>query len=633
MRGIESERYTEMLRMKLKPVLGLLMLVVLAAFVACSSDADDATKAPSTQATTPPATAKPADKADPTAKPAADAPAVDHANADRNRTLVIPLGGNQIVNFDNFNPYALGNKTHRAMLSKGVNEMLFYSNLNTGEMIPGQAESFEYNDTYDEITVKIRNGVKWSDGEPFTSADVVFTLNLLNKSGTAIANIPFEKGIMTNIEAIDDLTVRITLKSPNPRWFWRTFVIAQENHVPTLPKHIWEGQNVEEFLFNDLALGWPVSTGAYKVESYSDSSVVLTRRDDWWAAEIGEDTLPEVEKIIFFPAGDRAAQSIMMINNDIDVSILNVGDFIAAKARNSSLRSWNVEGPVYGPADGCEYRIALNNAAPPFDDRDVRWALNKAIDRAAMIDLAYEGSNAVAVMPFSSFGGVQQYMSHVDDIIEEFQPGVQDLAGSAALMEKAGYAKNGDGFWAKDGTTLELELHSPTFLQVIPPVITEQLRVAGFDVVTNVHEGAGNRDFMMTGDFMFTVEVHCGSLREPFDTLNDFHSKWSKPIGERLTYVHASTRYENPEYDALIDEMEAMVPSPTDSEYIELLRKTVRIWLNDMPEIVMAEERHVYTFNEEYWENWATAENPSAAPFFCCWSSPYQIILDLEATQ
>lgn len=632
--------------MKFKPVIGLLMLVALAAFVACSSsDAEDPTKAPSGGSAPPAATntpipaakadptSKPAEKVDPTAKPAADEPAVNHADAPRNRTLVIPLGDNQIINFDNFNPYALGNQTHRTILSKGVNEMLFYSNLNTGEMIPGQAKSFEYNDTYDEITVKLREGVKWSDGEPFTSADVVFTLDLLNSSGSAIANIPFEKGIMTKIEAVDELTVKITLKSPNPRWFWRTFVIAQENHVPTLPKHIWEGQNFEEFKFNDLAKGWPVGTGAYKVESYSATAVVLIRRDDWWAAAIGEDTLPEVEKMIFIPAGDRAAQTIMMINNDIDVSTLNVGDFIAAKARNNKLRSWDPDGPVYGPADGCEYRIALNNAAPPFDDRDVRWALNKAINRASMIDLAYEGSNAVAVMPFSSFGGVQEYMSFVQDIIDEFQPGVQDLAGSAALMEKAGYAKDGDGFWAKDGTTLELTLHSPEWLQVMAPVIAEQLRAAGYDVVTQVAVGSGNRDFMMTGDFQFTIEVHCGSLREPFDTLNDFHSKWAKPIGERLTYVHASTRYSNPEYDALIDEMEAMVPSPDDAEYIELLRKTIRIWLTDMPEVVMAEERHVIVFNEQYWENWATVENPSAAPFFCCWSSPYQIILDLKATQ
>ena len=548
----------------------------------------------------------------------------------RESTLVLPLGGNQIVNFDNFNPYALGNQTHRTMLSKGVNEMMFYSNLNTGEMIPGQAESFEYNDSYDEVTIHLRDGVTWSDGEEFNADDVVFTLDLLNGSGTAIANVPFEKGIMTSIEAIDDLTVKISLRSPNPRWFWRTFVIAQENHVPIMPQHIWEGRDLEEFKFNDLDAGWPVSTGAYGVESASAQAVILKRRDNWWAAETGVDEMPQVQQITFIPAGDRAAQSVMLINNDIDTSIIDVGDFISARTRNRSLRSWSQDGPVFGPADGCVYRLALNNGAPPFNDRRVRWAVNHAIDRSQLVDLAYENSNAVAVMPLSSFGGVQQYVSEFQDIIDEFNPDNQDLSRTNALMQEAGYAKDGDGFWAMDGERLELTLYSPTFLQPIPPVVAEQLRAAGYDVVTNVTEGVGNRDFMMTGDFDFTVEVHCGSLREPFDTLNDFHSKWSAPIGERLSYVHASTRYDNPEYDALIEQMEAMVPSPDDSEYINLIRQAVRIWMRDLPEIVLAEERHVLVFNETHWNGWATEENPTAAPFFCCWSSPYQIVLDLE---
>lgn len=599
----------------LRTVLSIITLAMFAIIVACSSS--DATPTTGTGGSS-----------EPTATP--DSPVGSGGETGRNRTLVLPLAGNQIVNFDNFNSYALGNQTHRTMLSKGVHEMMFYANLNTGEMIPGQAESFEYNDTYDEVTIHLREGVKWSDGEPFTSEDVVFTLNLLNDSGTAIANVPFERGVMTNIEAVDELTVKLTLRSPNPRWFWRTFVIAQENHVPIMPKHIWEGQDLEEFKFNDVEQGWPVGTGAYQVERFSAQSVVLTRRATWWAAETGVAEMPDVEQITFIPAGDRGSQAIMLINNEVDVATIDVGDFLSARNRNGELRSWSQDGPVFGPPDGCVYRLALNNAAPPFDNPDVRWAVNYAIDRSTVVDLAYESSNSIAVMPFSTFGGVQEYVGKFQDIIDEFGPDDHDLAKTDELMQRAGYVKGGDGFWSMDGERLQLTLYSPTFLQVIPPVVAEQLRIAGFDVVTNVTEGTGNRDFMMTGEFDFTVEVHCGSLREPFDTLNDFHSKWSAPVGERLSYVHASTRYSNPEYDTIIEQMEAMVPSPDDPDYVDLIRRAVRIWLTDMPEIVLAEERHVIVFNEHYWQGWATEENPTAAPFFCCWSSPYQIILDLE---
>ena len=138
---------------------------------------------------------------------------------------------------------------------------------------------------------------------------------------------------------------------------------------------------------------------------------------------------------------------------------------------------------------------------------------------------------------------------------------------------------------------------------------------------------------LLSGEWDIYNEVHCGSLTDPFETLNDFHSKWSRPEGEPQPYRHATSRYDNPEYDAIIDEMEAMAPSPDDPAYIELVRAAVEIFLRDVPEIVWGEERHAVTFNETYWTGWATEENPIAGPFFCCWSSPYLIILELEAAQ
>ena len=100
----------------------------------------------------------------------------------RNRTLVITPWSDTtgpLSNAENWNIYQTGNKNQREMGSKTLYEALFYTNLNTGELVPWQAETFEYNDDFTSITVKLRDGVKWSDGTPFTCADVKFTLEML----------------------------------------------------------------------------------------------------------------------------------------------------------------------------------------------------------------------------------------------------------------------------------------------------------------------------------------------------------------------------------------------------------------------------------------------------------------------
>src|SRR5262249_52356827 len=101
---------------------------------------------------------------------------------DRAASLKIALGG-PITAPDNLNLYAPGGN-----IGNGVHELayeyLFYQNLQTGEFVPWLAKDFAYNDDYTALTVHLRDGVMWSDGQPFTSDDIVFTYDMLrsNKS-------------------------------------------------------------------------------------------------------------------------------------------------------------------------------------------------------------------------------------------------------------------------------------------------------------------------------------------------------------------------------------------------------------------------------------------------------------------
>ena len=249
-----------------------------------------ATTAPAGAATTAPAakpTTAPAAAPAPTTAPAPAAAGGAVQDVPRNKTLVVtPWGkGVEIVNFNNLNIYLTSSWNHqREITDKTVFEDLMYTNLNTGEIIPWQAESFTYNDAFTAITVKLRKGITWSDGQPFGSNDVKYTLEMLRDNSPELLYSTIFKEYLKNVDTPDDLTAVINLTKPNPRFFQENLALGHENHSVMLPEHIWKSQDPKTFTNFDLAKGWPVGTGAYKLVATSARQMVFDRRSDWWAA-------------------------------------------------------------------------------------------------------------------------------------------------------------------------------------------------------------------------------------------------------------------------------------------------------------------------------------------------------------
>jgi peptide/nickel transport system substrate-binding protein len=122
-------------------------------------------------------------------------------------------------------------------------------------------------------------------------------------------------------------------------------------------------------------------------------------------------------------------------------------------------------------------------------------------------------------------------------------------------------------------------------------------------------------DALASGNFSAAVFVHCGSLYDPWQTLEHFHSRYAPPAGTRAGSLRAITRYANPELDALLDRMEARAPSATDADYMALVRDATRIVLRDVPQVTLTEEVHPITFNSQHWVGWPSAADPYVAPF------------------
>ncbi|HEY3080256.1 MAG TPA: ABC transporter substrate-binding protein [Chloroflexota bacterium] len=538
----------------------------------------------------------------------------------RNRTLIITPWGPRpdITNPQNYHIYQTGVGHQREIGDKTIFEALMYTNLNTGEVVPWQAESFQYNENFTSITVKLRQGVTWSDGQPFTSQDVKYTLEMLRDNAPELTYSTIYKEWLKNVDTPDDKTAVINLNKPGPRWFQYNLALGHENHQVILPAHIWKDKDPKTFTNFDLEKKWPIGTGAYRLVASSAQQQVYDRRDDWWGAKTGFMPLPEPQRIILITAASDEVAGQMYIGNKLDSGLaLQVGTFRAAKEKNPKLRSWNAQGPVWGAPDGCVYTFYMNNAKEPWNNRDVRLAVNYAINRQDVSTLGYEGSNYPVAAPFSGYMSKRWVTGKVKQTLDKYDRMKVDQGQVDQHMQTAGFAKNADGKWAKNGEVLKVSVRGSLGFAPMAPPIAGSLRRAGFDAVEQIEPSGSTAlgDDWTTGkqDTMFSI--HCGSIADPFDTLKDLHSKYSAPIGTKCPYGQC-TRYSNPEYDKIINELEAIPPAGPDNEkYSDLITRALEIYQTDMPEIPMVEELWVITFNDTYWTGWPGAQDPYVAPY------------------
>ena len=554
----------------------------------------------------------------------------------RNKTLVVmPWSdtlGNQLPMPDTYNPYQNGVNHQRHAGEKGMIEFLFYTNLNVGSIIPWIGKKWTYNATLDSVDVELRDGVKWSDGTPFTSNDVKHTIDMVTAAAPDVRYSQNFKDKIASVDVKDDLNFTVNLTKPDPRYFQNVFGLGHENHQDILPKHVWESEDVKTFKNLDIANGHPVFTGAYQLVQMSAESHKYDLRDDWWGTETGfwpED--PHVERVLYIPASDDEVAAALYINNEADAGPpLLVGTFKAAMKRNPALQSWG-EGPVFGAPDGCTFNMEINHEVEPYGNVDVRWALNHTLNRTQISALGYEGAVPPVSGPFSSYA-VNNYIKHFQPLIDKHGgTDPHDLAKAAERMEKAGYAKNADGIWEKGGEIFSIKFEVAGWLRPNGPVVEKQLRDGGFDATYVQSEQAVMVDNMLTGNTPIGIFIMCGSINEPYDTLKQYHKKHYAPLGEKAPNAVNATRWQHDRFSEIIDKLEGMAHSMDDAEYMSLTEEAMDIWYTEMPAILIAEELHVVVQNGHFWSGWASRDDPYVAPY-PCWNGWYMQTLKLRST-
>ena len=310
---------------------------------------------------------------------------------------------------------------------------------------------------------------------------------------------------------------------------------------------------------------------------------------------------------------------------------MQAGSFEAARARNPNLASWNKQGPVWGVADGCTYRLVFNNQSAPFDSLPAHQAIAALINREQIVDLAWEGAAPVALAPFSSYLGMQAYTKQLEGVIKD-AVGEPDAAKAAKTLTDAGFSKGTDGHWRLPGgqpwqVTINTQQGDP-----VAPIVARQLQAGGIDAVFKPLADAQYFDALQGGTYNTAIFQHCGSLYDPWQTLEHFHSKYAAAHGARATNLRAITRYRNPELDALLNQMEARQPSAADPAYMALVKQATAIVLRDVPQVSLNEELHTLVMNNTYWTGWPSAADPYVAPY-PAWDGYSLVIYHLKARQ
>jgi len=535
----------------------------------------------------------------------------------REETLYISRG--RAVNPTMLNLYAPGapSRSHTCM-HQFVWEYLFYYNYETGEYIPWLGEKFEYSPDYKSIKIYLRKGVKWSDGHPFTADDVVFTYEMLLKYAPRLAGSAAVAAKVESVKKIDDYTVEIVLKEPDPRFHLdrSTFPgVLVWGGLTIVPKHIW--QDKDPLTFNNYP---PVGTGPYKYVYATETVAILERRDDWWATEVFG-IRPAPKYIVCQHYGPEDSLAAALAANEVDAVFIGQITFETVRAvqqRNPYVITWT-RAPPYAWIDPCPRVLMINNQRYPWSLAEVRWAISYIIDRAQIANLVFGGTTRPTPYIFPEYGSMKPYFDAIKDLLARYPVTQHNLSRAFEIFERLGFKRGPDGVWVTpNGTRLEMTYiyhtaSDPVEQRKAMEVITAMLRNAGIAVNPKGLEGPTFTSVMNSGEWDARYGYMCPGDSDPFFNLYVSHSKFAAPPGRPVSnWEYNGWRYINPEYDRIIDELQRT--PPLSDRAISLFRQAMEIFYRDLPVIPVVQAPAVIPLNTYYWKGWPTAENPWIMP-------------------
>src|SRR5438270_8306530 len=402
----------------------------------------------------------------------------------RNRTMILVWSGSREgrwVDWDLWNTYSIGSNHQNG--PNLVYEPLAYYSAFADKTYMWLAEKYQFTPDFKRLTITTRSGVAWSDGMPFTAEDVAYTLNTLRDLGPKVRWGVDVQQAVEKASAADPNTVVIDFKIPAPRFFF-FMTYKYDIGVYIVPKHIFEGQDWTTFKHFDAAKQWPVTTGPWQVVDASPQQKVFDRRPTWWAAERKLAAMPVVERNIWLPFAGEQQAAQALITNQLDAGAgMQPATFTTMFRQNPKITTHTGQNKPYGYMDWWPISLYVNNERPPFNDKDVRWALSHYIDRQQLVEVGYLGANTPSKLALPPYPPLPPVFDPVKDLLAKYDTNEFAPKKADGLLAGKGFKKDGEGFWADpQGKRLSVNIIGfGASGPAIGPVVVEMLKRRGIE--------------------------------------------------------------------------------------------------------------------------------------------------------
>lgn len=516
--------------------------------------------------------------------------------ADGEKKTILTTNATEATLTRNLNPHS---PSVIPMVQGLIYETLFYFNPLKPidqEPLPQLGESFEWNEDGTALTVTVRQGVTWTDGEAFTAGDVAFTFNKVRDTDALNAG-----GTAPSAEATDDSTVVITYAEPSylegPNALARTWII---------PEHLFT--DVEDLA--TYANEEPVGTGAFQLEDFSPESYLLMANTNYW-----EEGRPGIDGVRAITTSGNQSATDQWLAGDIDYMSAAIPNLEEHVEKNSDLAYTNTGisqmalMAASNPELGCE---------GPQTDVAVRKALYYGMDREQLSKLAFFGLGA-DISP--SFALPERDVDFIDPSID-VAPWNAQPDQAKKVLEDAGYALGDDGIYVKGDVRVSMTISCPTgwsdFVTALD-TLAQQYKEIGIELIPQQVSVNEWNDAKAKGTFQLVIDsVGQGPAPDPYYPYrNHFSTENTVPVGENGNPYHNVTRFSDPEVDAALGAAAATDDPEVKKEHYFLVQQRLA---EVMPAIPVLIGSSLTEYNTSRATGWPTEDDLYAYPM--SWAAP-----------
>jgi peptide/nickel transport system substrate-binding protein len=449
-------------------------------------------------------------------------------------------------------------------------------------VIPWLATSWAWSNGNKTLTWHLRQGVNWSDGKPFTSADVVFSFQLMEKYPALNAT-----GISySSISAPDASTVVMNFSTPQSQNF--------ESFAGQLivPEHVWSKiSNPSTWADPD-----PVGTGPFTLSTFSPQGYLLTKNPHYW-----QPGKPEIGGLRFVAFSDNETQANAIAEGQIDWAADYLPD-----AQTTYLNR-NPDNNYWVPEAGSDGLIP-NLDTYPLSDLQVRRAISVGIDRSA-IGAARNSPPATNVtgLPVPSFSSIiaPQYQS------QNYQ---QNASQAKSILTADGWTMGSNGFYQKNGKELSFSITFPaayTDIASAASVLAQELKSIGINMTIDTVPASEINTLTGLGRFQSTMGYPVAYVPTAWSFYSEqMDPQFYQPIGKNIPTYEDIERFNDPTALALFKEY----PSATPAQQQQINAQLENIWASQLPVISMIYWGDYAEWNSSQVTGWATAADPYFMP-------------------